>query len=73
MGKRFKSKGMGFICIGQDDRFYFFDKDTRTIVSANISRGEYLPNRIARLKGKFPLNYGIREELAAAILKRQLP
>jgi len=64
-----RKKGLGFICIGPDDRFYFFNKDTKIIESAKINRGEYLPKRIPRLKKRFPLNQTAREELIIKIME----
>jgi len=65
---KMRKKGLGFICIGYDDKFYFLNKDTGKIISANnISRAEYLPNRIIRLKKRFPLKQITREALIAKI------
>ena len=65
-----RKKGLGFICIGHYGKFFFLDKDTKKIVTAeNIGRAEYLPNRVIRLKEKFPLQQKIREELIMKIRK----
>ena len=72
MGKRFKSKGMGFICISPDGKFCFLNKDTQKIKYAEINRGEYLPKRIARLKEHSPLDHVVREKLTATIRKERL-
>jgi hypothetical protein len=65
-----RKKELGFICIGHVGEVFFLNKDTGKIIFAkSIGKAEYLPNRIIRLKEKFPLNQTVREELIIKIRK----